>query len=90
MARELAAIFCEQQKFQIQGTEHLSTFLTSSILVPGFVPSAHLRQLEIVIRPPYWNLPYWTQEIDMDYDNIASTSIHQLEQLLQVEHCRGL
>jgi hypothetical protein len=66
----------------------MSTFLTTLFLVPGFIHRAHLRHLEILIHPPYWDLPYMPATMSRAYDNVASDSIHQLEQMLQVENCR--
>jgi hypothetical protein len=89
MARELAAMYCEKKTIKVYGVDRLPEFLTTSFIIPGFIPLDHLRNLTLIMWPPYWDLPAFSASISANYRDIASSSWQQLEQLLQIKHKRG-
>jgi hypothetical protein len=89
MARELAARFCEMTIFKIYGVDRLQTFLNTPFMIPGFFPRDHLRNLLVILRPPYWDLPLFPDSVSANYGEVLSSNMHMLEQLLQVQHKSG-
>lgn len=89
MARELAGIFCARTLFRMYGVERLDIFLNTSFLANGCIPRGHIRRLELVLRPPYWDLPVFPLSISENYHDIAMESTQYLEQLLQIENPCG-
>jgi hypothetical protein len=89
MARELAARFCEMTIFKIYGVDRLQTFLNTPFMIPGFFPRDHLRNLLVILRPPYWDLPLFPDSVSTNYGEVLSSNMHMLEQLLQVQHKSG-
>jgi hypothetical protein len=86
MARELAAKFCLQTVFQIYGLERLDMLLTMRFMVPGFIPRDYLRNLLIVLRPPYWDLPLLPDPIIPKYNDKVNRSNLKLLPLLDIKH----
>jgi hypothetical protein len=64
-------------------------FLTTPFLLPVFFSRESLRNLMIVVRPPYWDLPLFPDAICRKYDEAVSNTMHMLEHLLQVKHQSG-
>ncbi|GAM42692.1 hypothetical protein TCE0_044r16913 [Talaromyces pinophilus] len=71
------------------GVERLDIFLNTSFLANGCIPRWHIRRLELVLRPPYWDLPVFPLSISENYHDIAMESTQYLEQLLQIENPCG-
>lgn len=45
-----------------------------------------MRSLEIISRPPYWDIQKWMKDIVSRYGNLASHSVLMLDHLLSSKH----
>jgi hypothetical protein len=89
VTRELAEYFCKLTSFRIYGVEQLGVFLRTSFLLAGCIPQQHIRRLEIVMRPAFWDLPRLPDAIVAGYSDYSWSTNRMLKTLLRVQNLQG-